>query len=484
METANFESILNGLEFFNGLQEGIWIADGRGRIVFANSPLASLLGYKSAGSLVGRDWRELFPAREATRIVKTQPKHDVRTVPDSIILSRDNQSIPASIALARRITNGVTWYMGSAVPLRSTKLQTSFSESINRQVMENSVDGICIIRDGRTVYVNPCFTGITGYDTQQMSSMDLERIVVPGDRERVAQAVADPSRMLAPVTLSIRLITRSAHEIDCELRIVTAEANDHTVLLCFLRDVSALRHAEEARTDFIATVSHELRTPLAAIKEAVALVMDTTTQLEERQRRYLSIAQEEIDRLNRMITNLLEVSRMESGKLSFKPGVVDLDDTLRRSLDSLSTLVNKKRLTIELHLSEHLPPVLGDADRLRLVFNNLLDNAIKYTPTGSTITVSAQMMDPKAPIMSEDNLLPDAKYVQVTVSDSGPGIPAEFLDRVFGKFERVDPHGPGIGLGLAIVQSVVELHHGKVWVRSNLGEGTSFSFILPTRENQ
>jgi signal transduction histidine kinase len=129
-----------------------------------------------------------------------------------------------------------------------------------------------------------------------------------------------------------------------------------------------------------------------------------------------------------------------------------------------------------------MPLVLADPDRLLRVFNNLLDNAIKYSPAGGRIKVDVQFVDPGAPVLTEPGILANTGYVQVTLSDNGPGIPAEFLDRIFGKFERVDPHGPGIGLGLAIVRSIVELHHGKVWARSILGEGASFSFILPIKE--
>jgi two-component system phosphate regulon sensor histidine kinase PhoR len=485
MENANFESVLSGREFFNGLQEGIWVADGRGRIVFANNALASLLGYRSPGALVGRDWRDLFPAQEATCIVKTQPRNDVRQVEDSTIISRDSQPLAVSVALTRRIANGATWYLGSVVATRRAAAGSTSVDSTSRQVMDNSTDGICIIRDGKVGYVNPRFEALTGYNSQQMAGIGLERLFVPADRERVARAVADPSRMLAPVDQAVRLITRSAHEVDCQLRIATAESNGGTLLVAFLRDISELRRAEQARTDFIAVISHELRTPLAAIKEAVSLVADNTgPTMEDRPRRYLAIAQEEIARLNRMISNLLETARVESGKLQLDLHAIGLRDVINKTVESFSMFVSKKRIAVEMLLPDDLPPVLGDADRLRLVFNNLFDNAIKYTPAGSTIRVSAQPLEPDAPVMSEDSLLPDTPYVQVTVADSGPGIPAEFLDRVFGKYERVDPHGPGIGLGLAIVRSIIEMHHGKVWVRSNLGEGTSFNLILPVKETR
>jgi signal transduction histidine kinase len=237
------------------------------------------------------------------------------------------------------------------------------------------------------------------------------------------------------------------------------------------------------RTEFVAMVSHDLRAPLAAIREAISLLADTAAgRLDDKQRRFLSIAQEEMDRLNRMIDNLIEVSRMEAGKLELNLKAVDLNDIINISLESLALLITKKNLKVVRRIPPRLPPVAGDPDRLLGVFNNLLDNAIKYSPESGTIQIEIDFVDPEAPVLSEPGILANTSYLKVTITDQGPGIPAEFLDRIFGKFERVEPHGSGIGLGLAIVRSIVELHHGKIWVRSTIGEGASFSFILPVKE--
>jgi len=240
---------------------------------------------------------------------------------------------------------------------------------------------------------------------------------------------------------------------------------------------------EDAHTDFVAMVSHDLRTPLAAIKEALSLLSETTAgQLDERQRRYLSVAGEEIDRLNRMIDDLIEVSRIESGKAVTHNDPVDLPELLSAAIESLSPLVRKHNLVVERHVPSSLPPVIGDRDRLRRAVNNVLDNAIKYSPPGGTIRVDVGFVDADSSVLAGRGILPGTGYIQVTVSDGGPGIPSDALERIFGRFERVDQHGPGIGLGLAIVRSIIEDHRGKVWAESNLGKGARFHFILPTRE--
>ncbi|MBM3315171.1 PAS domain S-box protein [candidate division WOR-3 bacterium] len=478
------EMLAGGCDFLDDLQEGIWVADGGGHIAFANRALVRILGFEGADALVGRPWRELLPAADVSRLTRGRPDADAYALGDAHLVGRDGHTVTASVSVTRRQNAGQSWYVGSAVEIAAARPAQGFSEATSRQVMENSVDGICIIEERQTVYVNRRLEELTGYSSPQLGRLTLDRLVRPRDRRVITQALTDPHRLLVPVHHEVTVINRSGQEIHCELRIVPAEADGRTVLICYLRDISQLRQAERVRTDFIAMVSHDLRTPLAAIKESISLLADTAAdRLESRQRRYLSIAREEMDRLNRMIDNLIEVARMETGRVSLHLEAVDLGRLLSVALDSLSLFIGKSSLTVEQDLPPRLPPVLADADRLLRVLNNLLDNAIKYSPTGGRIRVDVRFVDPGAAILAEPGILADTGYVQVTISDQGPGIPAEFLDRIFGKFERVDPHGPGIGLGLAIVKSIVELHHGRVWARSILGEGTSFSFILPIKEN-
>lgn len=477
------DKLINGPAFLNELQEGIWIADDRGRITFANRSLARLLGYNNPDQLVGKVWRELFPPAEASRLSRTRPEADVRMLTDSCILGRDKHPIPVSVVLMRRTVEDATWLIGSVMECPAGR-QPGLGEWTSRQVMENAIDGICIIENGQIVYVNRRFEELTGYSSPQLGRMSLERLLIPKDRKAIAQMLSDPHRLPLPIHHEVRVMNRSGHEIECELRLVPAETDSRTLLIAYLRDISQVKQAERIRGDFIAMVSHDLRTPLAAIKEAISLLAESAAgRLEERQRRYLAIAREEMDRLNRMIDNLIEVSRMEAGKVALDLAAVDLKGVLATALDSLALLIQKKNLKIERIIPDNLPPVLADRDRLLRVFNNLLDNAIKYSPEGGTIRIEIGPVDPAAPVLSENGILANTGYLQVTISDEGPGIPAEFLERIFGKFERVDPHGPGIGLGLAIVKSIIQMHHGKVWARSVLGEGASFSFVLPVKEN-
>jgi PAS domain S-box-containing protein len=484
-EKPSFGAVVGDRHFLDELQEGVWVADGHGRIVFANRALARLSGFENPDVLTGKAWRELFPAPELARLARGKPESDAHTAGDSFILGRDNRNIPVTVSIARLKDGDAAWYVGTVLRSTHSRSGAGVTDSTSRVVMDNSVDGICLLEKGAISYVNHRFEELVGYSLSQVTRLGLERLISARDRRTVAQTIGEPGNVLMPVHHEVRLVNRSGHEIECELRIVPIQSDGNPVLLCFLRDVSALKQAERAQTDLIAMLSHDLRTPLAAIKEAMSLLSETAApRLEDRQRRYLSIAREEIDRLNRMIDNLIEVSRMEAGKVELRLDGVDLAELLSSAIESLSLLVNKRNLTIERSIPPRMPLILGDRDRLLRVFNNLLDNAIKYSSVGGTIRVDIGFVDPSDPILTHSGVLDNTGYVNVTIADSGPGIPAEFLDRIFGKFERVDPHGPGIGLGLAIVRSIVEMHHGRVWAHSKLGEGAGFSFILPIKENQ
>ncbi|MEO0051969.1 MAG: ATP-binding protein [candidate division WOR-3 bacterium] len=483
MESKSIEQLLDA-GFLDELQEGIWIADQEHRLVFANRVLVRLLAYESEQQLLGRSWRELLLPGDVAQVMRTLETGSVScSLPYTRLLGNNGRTGPAKMVVNRRSKEKESWLVGMVVESPLAGINRDIDIWVSGQVMENAPDGICIIENGQIIYVNHRFEELTGYSSLQLGRMTLDRLLAPAYRKSVSQFIEDQHRLLTPAHQEVKIQHRTGREVDCELRVVPLEHANRHLLLCYLHDISELRQAERMRTEFVAMVSHDLRAPLAAIREAIALLADTAAQrLEEKQRRFLMIAQEEVDRLNRMIDNLIEVSRMEAGKVELNLRAVDLNDIINISLESMALLINKKNLKVVRRIPPRLPPVAGDPDRLLRVFNNLLDNAIKYSPDSGTIQIEIDFVDPEAPVLSEPGILANTRYLKVTITDQGPGIPTEFLDRIFGKFERVEPHGSGSGLGLAIVHSIVELHHGKVWARSTIGEGASFSFILPVKE--
>jgi two-component system phosphate regulon sensor histidine kinase PhoR len=234
-------------------------------------------------------------------------------------------------------------------------------------------------------------------------------------------------------------------------------------------NIQHLHRLEQVRKDFVANVSHELRTPLTAIRGYVEALQDGGKDQPEQLDRFLDIIRAHADRLNLIMTDLLLLSKIESGQIPLKQEPVALASLIDRTVGLLRHLIEQKKHTVVATIPRDLPPILGDEERLGQVFSNLLDNAVKYTPENGTITVSASA---------------GKTFVEVGITDTGIGIPPQDLPRIFERFYRVDKARSrelgGTGLGLAIVKHLVEGHGGAVSVESSPGKGTTFCVKLPT----
>lgn len=230
-----------------------------------------------------------------------------------------------------------------------------------------------------------------------------------------------------------------------------------------------LRELDRMKADFFAAMSHELRTPLTSIKEGTGLLLEgiggPTT---EKQRKLLAILAEESNRLILLVNSLLDLSKMEAGMMSYDFALAQIDPLLKRAVAEVAPLVEAKQITIESAVDQPLPAVRIDAERILQVLRNLLGNAIKFTPKGGLVRVSAR---------------PTGDKLEIAVKDSGPGIPQEALLSIFEKFNQGmradDLARSGTGLGLAIAKSIISSHGGKIWAESQLGHGSTFIFVLP-----
>ncbi len=229
-----------------------------------------------------------------------------------------------------------------------------------------------------------------------------------------------------------------------------------------------LQKLDRLKSDFVSTVSHELRTPLTAIKEAVSQVLDGILgEITPRQKEFLSVSLEDVGRLQRIINSLLDISRLEAGKVKIQRELVDIADLAKGVVALFSPRAKGMNLEMREDLPKRAVMVYADRDRIIQVFTNLLGNALKFTAKGR-VEVSVADGD---------------KCVECAVSDTGRGISEEDLPKVFGKFQQFDridgPGEKGTGLGLSISKSIIDLHHGKIWVESTAGAGAKFTFTLP-----
>jgi signal transduction histidine kinase len=255
-----------------------------------------------------------------------------------------------------------------------------------------------------------------------------------------------------------------------------------------------LQEFDRLKSDFVSNVSHELRTPLTSIRMAVDNLLDGVAgQIPPTLQRYLSRVKSNTDRLVRLIADLLDLSRIEAGRIELHPSVVSLDDLLQEVVEGLADTARSKGLELAMTATGG-PPVLAlaDRDKLQQVLINLAANAVKFTPAGGRVTVAArrvdssrgQQVDPPRPIdPSTGRPIDSGEWVEIVVEDTGPGIPPEEQGTIFEKFHQVrrDGHAKaqGTGLGLAIAKSLIELHGGRIDVESEVGSGSRFRFTVP-----
>ncbi len=235
-----------------------------------------------------------------------------------------------------------------------------------------------------------------------------------------------------------------------------------------------LKNMYEVQKEFTSTVSHELRTPLASIKSTVDLVLSKTAgELNEDQVKFLSKAKNNVDRLGRLINDILDLTKLESGKTKLNIEFNDLQPLIAEVVDIQKILAQEKGLFLDHQLPEKLVKIPFDADKMHQVFNNLIGNAIKFTKEGGITVFCGDYTD--------------SNYIKICIKDTGPGISPDDQDKLFHKFQQLGESTSqvgGTGLGLAICKEIIERHGGKIWVESKVGQGSTFCFILPVTERR
>jgi signal transduction histidine kinase len=238
--------------------------------------------------------------------------------------------------------------------------------------------------------------------------------------------------------------------------------------------VAELTQANRAKNEFLSIVSHELRTPLTSLTGFLCVLLEGEAgPINEQQKKFLTITKQSATRLNILIGDLLDISRIESGRMNLDMGMLSMVEVLQRSAQDLRGAADKKGISLQLDCPAVLPTVWGDPSRLQQVIDNLVSNAIKFTDKDGRVRVAG-----------EDK----GDCIKVSVSDSGIGLSKDDQEKVFDMFYQADASmrrsTGGAGLGLAIARGIVVLHGGQIWVESELGKGATFCFVLPHHKNQ
>ncbi len=343
-------------------------------------------------------------------------------------------------------------------------------ERVNRQmelILNSAGDGICGLDElGRITFANPAAARLTGYHALELLGAYLHDLVHPKSRHSRGDC---PLAQSKPLSDRDELINRKdgttfpAEVVMTPIR----EHGRHIGNVVSFRDITAYKEVERMKDEFVSVVSHELRTPLTSIRGSLGLLAGGALgALSPKAQRMVDIAVNNTDRLVRLINDILDIERMESGTVSLNVVDGQAAGVMQQALDIVKPLAEKGKVKLEGQPLDS--PLRADPDRVVQTLVNLLSNAVKFSGEGETVSLTARNL---------------GKELEFTVADQGRGIPADKLDSIFGRFQQVDASDArvkgGTGLGLAICKSIVEQHGGKIWVESELGKGSQFRFTLP-----
>ncbi len=332
-------------------------------------------------------------------------------------------------------------------------------------ILGSMIEGVAVISEGeRILFSNRAFSRILGL--QDAGEIEGRALLEVARQSDLLAAMKMALGGQAQVTSEIVVGTVRPRSFAVTAAPVQAASHKGAVLV--LHEITELRRLERVRQDFVANVSHEFRTPLTAIQGFAETLLGGALEDPINRRRFVEIIREHAMRLARLTEDLLKLSRIEAGqlKLEFRP--VSVAQLIDSCMETAQLKAVPKQLSLAVQLPAELPPVRGDANSLQEVLQNLLDNALQYTPAGGKIEVSALSTDSR---------------VVVTVADTGIGIPQVEQERIFERFYRVDAarsrEAGGTGLGLSIARHIMEAHGGHLWVESAVGEGSRFHFSIP-----
>ena len=364
--------------------------------------------------------------------------------------------------------------------IAQVKAQKSRMESIIKSLK----DGLIILDENKEIIlVNTAISQIIGLNEEELIGKKTENLAGQNEvMKELSLSISDPNYVQKGTQPDqkhnfLKIADEEGRQSFYAKEIVKVYGRgDRRKFLGYiitLKDITSFKESDEAKTKFIAVVSHELKTPLSALKMSLMLLTDDRFgQLTEEQRKIAGSMRQEVQRLVNMVTELLDLSKVERGTVSLNKIHIAPKELVDYAIAPVASKFEQKKITFKYHVDEQLPQLRVDAEKISWVLINLLTNAIRYSPAGSRVFLQAQRFN---------------HYVEFSVIDNGYGIEKENLDKVFNKFVQLKRNGEknkhGLGLGLAISKEVVEVHGGKIGVESEVGKGSRFFFKIPFDTN-
>lgn len=475
---------------------GIFQTSLDGQYLTANPKLARIYGYSSPAQLIAsisNIKRQLYvdPNRRDEFIHLLQ-QHETVSGFESQVYRRDGEIIWISEQVRIVRDGGIPlYYEGTVVDITErkqaeaerAKLEATLREAERRwRTLLENVRLVVVGLDtyGRVEYVNPFFLELTGYTEAEVQGQNWFTLFLSqSQRQRVQQYFLDllEQEFQPHYQNSIRISSGEERVIDWNTTLLRNPQGEIIGTMSIGEDITERQAIERMKDEFVSVVSHELRTPLTSIHGGLNLLSSHLIEPQsDKGRHIIEIAAESADRLVRLVNDILELERLESGKISLLKQPCNAAELMEKATDMMQVMAN--RSGILLSVSHQSIDLFADPDRIIQVLTNLLGNAMKFSPTDSTVWLSVKLPERSAGIP-----LTDGNTLLFQVKDRGRGIPGDKIDSIFERFHQVDASDArkkgGTGLGLAICRSIVQQHGGQIWAESVLGEGSSFYFTLP-----
>lgn len=460
--------------FIDNTVDGIITISSGGLIESVNPAVQNIFGYDGE-ELIGQNVSVLLPEHERDdhqRYLVNSDLHAARVIDQSRDINgrrKDGSNFPIELTVSRMEYNGRTLFAGIVRDIAARQR----SEQRLAAFVNNTVDGIITINTrGIIETVNPAVQDIFKYRADELLGQNVA-ILLPADER------ADHQRYLDNTDLHAARVIDQSRDLEgrrkdgstfpIELTVSRMEYDGETMFAGIVRDITERKKSERLKNEFVSTVSHELRTPLTSIKGSLGLIeAGAVGELPPELKTMVDIAFKNSERLVRLINDILDIEKIEAGKMEFRMEVHNLSALISSAIDTNAAFADQYGVTLE--LSEVVPQdrIFGDTDRLQQVFANLLSNAVKFSPKGGNVEIAVSRVN---------------TGFRIAVHDDGPGIPDEYREQIFEKFSQVDSSDSrkkgGTGLGLNIARTIVETHKGKLYFESNPGKGTVFFVDLP-----
>lgn len=451
---AEFEDIISSVS-----PDVLMVVDQNKNIVMCNPSVEKMFGYTldevTKQKTVFLCFHGVIFERDGFNIgFATGKKKDGETIPLEVITGHLSNKA-GSVLLLRDITER-----------KQAEDLLLASEANLRNIIEKNADGIIVVnKNGVVRFVNPAAEALFGRKTETLLGQFFGFPVVAGETAEID-------------------ILRDGGEIKiAEMNVVETTWEGEKAYLASLRDVTEhkriLKELEQTRQEqlrlkdeFLSHVSHELRSPLTAIHQFVTILLDGLAgDLNPEQREYMEIAIKNVNQLQTMISDMLEITRAETGKLIVEPQCISIAKVVTETFNTLQKSAAARGIVLSTDITSDIPLIYADPSRVQQILINLLDNGLKFTPENGIITVRAQIYDQ------------DPNILCVSVADTGCGISAEdterIFDRLYQKESTISGSRKGLGLGLYICKELASRHGGRIWVESQLGHGSTFFFTLP-----